>query len=227
MSAPLNEPFIHHPRRWLALWAAALVLGFIGVFGLDRLFLAYSAQLRASDYRTFVAEAAALADAGQLDEAFIPIQTALRLAPEAPEVHLMHGHLHYRRQQWEEALFAYRRALQHDSPEIGARLNAVWAYIQLGRYRDAIALGEVSIRTGFDSPVMQRYLAEAYYRGHDFAGAIPYLLNAVEGFPNDLYLWEHIIQCARQTGDEALEQRARDRVMAIQGQLDSTAGAGP
>ena len=222
----MQPVFVKHPRRWFAVWAALLALGFVGVYGVDRAILAYSERVRASDYMTYVAEATHMAEVGQLEEAFIPLREALALAPYAPEPHLVHGHLHYRLQQWEDALLAYRRALQYGTPEIGARLNAMWASIQLGRYADAVALGEVSIKSGFTSPVMVRYIAEAYYRAGDYAEAIPYIEEALKGYPNDLYLWEHLMQAGRRTENEALEQRARNRIQSIQGQLDAVSGAG-
>lgn len=219
--------FVQSPERWLAAWAALIVAGFIAVQGVDRAILAYSERVRASDYRTFVAEAGRLADAGQIDEAFLSLETALRLAPYAPEPHLMVGHLHYRRQRWEDAILAYRRALQNGTPDIGARLNTVWAFIQLGRHADAVALGEVSMKSGFDTPLMARYVAEAQLRAGNFDEAIPHLQAALESFRNDLYLWEQLARAAREMGDEALEVRALARIESIQSRLDAFVEASP
>jgi len=222
----MEPAFIRHPRRWLLVWACLVAAGFAAVHGIDRVILAYSERVRASDYMTYVAEAAHLADSGRVDDAFIPLRTALDLAPYAPEPHLMHGHLYYRRGQWEDALLAYHRALQLGTPEIGARLNAVWSSIQLGRYADAVALGEVSIKSGFDTPAMARLVAEAHFRAENFDKSIPYIQQALEGFPNDLYLWDHLAVAAQRTDNEALAQRARARIENIQSRLDAVAGSG-
>lgn len=222
----MEPAFIQHPRRWFALWAAVIVLGFAGVQGVNQALLAYSEHVRANDYMTFVDEAAHLAESGRIEEAFVSLRRALELAPSAPEPHLLKGHLHYRNQQWEEALAAYRRALQHGTGEVGARLNAVWAMIQLGRYADAVALGEVSIRSGFDSPTMARFIGEALVRAEDYEAAVPYIEQALDGYPNDLYLWQQLADTARRLGDERRETRARDRIQAIQSRLDAVTGAG-
>jgi len=212
--------------RWadvvLAIWAIALAGAFIGVQMLGSFIYQRAVEYRQQDYRTHLAAAGAFAEAQDYARAFESVKEAIRLAPEAPQSRVALGDLHYRLGHWERAIGAYGRARQLGADALGIWLNTVWSHIEQEDYVSAAAVGLRGIESGFDEPALHRYVAEAFFRDEQYARALPHLRAAVEGFPNDLYLWEHLRFTHEQLGNQEEAERAQRHILSIQGRISES-----
>jgi len=203
-------------RTVLVVWAAALALGVAGLIGLDTGIRAYAFQRQAQDYEYHLAKAAQRIEAHKLQEARPFVDRALELAPLRPEPHVMLGHLLFRSKNWREAIEAYGRAIELHSQDTGIVQNVVWAYIELGQFEQAAAIGEEALKKGLRAPALSRYIAEAYFRARQYQKAIPHLRNALEQYPGDRYLMDHLRQAYQRTGQDKQAEGMAERIAELE-----------
>ena len=180
-------------RTILVVWAALVLIGFTAVLWSNVPMVRYTERLRAQDYRTYLAKADQAMKRDDMPAAEEFLERAAQLAPpEAPMPYKVAGDVYYHFKRWQDALDAYNEAMALGSPHEGARLNAVWALVSLERYREAVALGQKAVADGFRHPGLMRSIAEAHRRAGNHAASIAYYEKALEGFPDDLFLMEHL-----------------------------------
>ena len=185
---------------WIMLLVAAVVFAEGFTFSLQ----SHGRQMREKDYRTYLTKASVFLIQNSYADALAQVEEAVRRAPERPEPYNMAGHVHYQLKNWERAISAYETAVAKGSEDEGVRLNTIWALVELKRYDDAITEGNKAMAAGFTSATFPRYLAEACWRAGKIADAMPFLEQSLKGFPNDLYLLDHLRQ-----GYAAMNQPAK------------------
>ncbi|MCX5759627.1 MAG: tetratricopeptide repeat protein [Candidatus Hydrogenedentes bacterium] len=188
---------------WVA-WITLLMIAVVFAEGVTFSLQVHGRHMREKDYRTYLTKAIAFLSQNSYADALVQAEEAIRRAPERPEPYIMAGHVHYRLKNWERAISAYETAVAKGSEDEGARLNTTWALVELKRYDDAIAEAKKAMAAGFTSATFPRYLAEACWRAGRIADAIPFLEQSLNGFPNDLYLLDHLRQ-----GYAAINQPAK------------------
>lgn len=195
----MTEPVFKNPAGKLIAWAGLLAAGFLLAAACSVALSRHVEQMRFDHPWTYLKEAERLEAENNWVGALAMLKEAARRDPVSPEPHERAGLLHYNHQQWEQALEAYRAALDRGSREADVRGKIVWCLIHLGNYAGAAEFGEACIREGYRFPNMHRYVAEAYRRAGNDQASIPHFEKALEGFPNDLYLMERIVQAYRKT----------------------------
>jgi tetratricopeptide (TPR) repeat protein len=207
----MNPPPFTNTRRAITLWALLLVTGFVFIEVFNLACMRYARDIREKDYRTYLAEAAKRMAQFDLPGAMTHVDEAKRRGPKAAEPDAMAGHIQYQLKHWEQAIIEYKSAIAKGTQEEGVFLNTVWALIELRRYDEAAEIGARALLEGIATPALPRYIAEAYFRSGNMAEAIPYFERALEGYPNDLYLLDHLRQAYRATKqlDKAEAMRAR------------------
>jgi tetratricopeptide (TPR) repeat protein len=208
-------------RKTVLLWCAAVVLLLVLTEAVNVGLRAFARERRVSDYRTYLVAATGLMNQYDYMAALSQVEDAKRRNADAPEPYALAGHIRYQLKQWNQAIQEYKAAIAHGSREEGVFLNVVWALIELNRYEEAAALGKKTITAGFSVPALPRYTAEAYFRDGKKAEAIPFYEMALKGYPNDLYLLDHLRQSYRAAGqlDKAKEMQAR--IADIEASLNS------
>lgn len=218
------EP-ITNTRSIVVLWGLLLLAVLLTceafTVGLQR----YAEQRREQDYHTYLNEALRLVGRNDYAGAMNQVNEALKRAQGVPEPYVQAGHIHYRLKQWEQAVAAYRKAIELGSPDKGVRLNAVWSLIELKQYDQATALGRQALAEGISSPALPRYVGEAYSRGGKPAEAIPFYEEALKGYPNDLYLLDHLRQAYSAVGNAEKATQMRNRIADVEARI-TTIGAG-
>lgn len=206
-----------HSRRILVLWGAALAVGFSALWGSNLALPEVIERVRAQDYRTFLVAADRAMKRNDLPTALDNLRRAFEIAgPNNPEPHKVAGDVYHHFHKWQEAVEAYRKAMTLGNRDPGPRLNAVWALVQLERYREAVAFGRAARDDGFGQPGLLRSIAEAYRRQGDPVAAIPFYEQALRGFPNDLYLMGQLVQAYDYAGLEEKAGKMRTRMDNVQ-----------
>lgn len=205
----MSLPLIENARRILVLWCAIILLLLALTESLNFGLRTYARERRESDYRTYLAAATDLMNRYDYSGALAQVEEAKRRQPQAPEPYALAGHVRYQLKHWSQAITEYQEAISRGSREEGVFLNVVWALIELKRYEEATALGIKALNAGFSMPALPRYIAEAYFRNGKMTEAIPYYQMALNGYPNDLYLLDHLRQSYRAAGqlDKAKEMQ--------------------
>ncbi len=217
----MNLPIFEKPRKALMTWTAVLVALLALTEGLNYGLRSIAEERRASDYRTYLATATDLIDQYDFPAALAQIEDAKRKGPNAPEPYAMAGHVRYQLKQWNQAITEYQGAITRGSREEGVFLNVVWALIELKRYEEAAALGIKTINAGVSLPALPRYVAEAYFRDAKTAEAIPYYEKALKGYPNDLYLLDHLCQSYKAAGQLEKMKDIQTRITDIEASLNT------
>lgn len=213
------KPF-KNVRRVLTLWAAILVAGLVGAEAFTSGLAIHARHVRDKDYRTNLAAAAESMDSNDVAGALRQVEEALRKAPDASQPHVVAGDIHFRLKRWEQAIAAYERALAKGSRVVGTKLNTVWALIELKQYDRAVAFGEGSVAEGKDAAALSRYIAEAHLRAGRPVDAIPHLERALEGYPDDRYLLDHLERGYVRAGREEDAEKVRGRIAEVQASLN-------
>lgn len=212
-------------RKVLTIWAALLIAGLVLVEGFTVALDRHAQRLRENDYRTYLGAATRFIDQNDFPSAMAEIEKARGKAPNAPEPYIIAGHVHYRLKHWEQAISSYDLAIVRGSRDEGIRLNTVWAFIELERYDEAVRLGKQAMVQGFSGPGLPRYIAEACFRAGQPVDSIAYFELALEGYPNDLYLLDHLKQAYNATGRDADAQKMEDRIAEVERSLNSGVAA--
>jgi len=220
----MDAPFIKNPAKVQAIWAT--VLAMVLAFGIVSNLLAgyYATWMREQRPQTYLVEAERLMNRNDMPGALEQWQKAYERAPDMPDVHKVAGDIQYKLKNWEQAILAYEEAMKLGSAAQGVRTNTLWALVELGRYIEATEFGERSIAEGFTDPIFPRYVAEAYYRAGERAKAIPFLEDALKGYPNDLYLMEHLRQAQVAAGNREQAQAMQERMAEVEATLSALAG---
>lgn len=201
-----------HPRRVLAVWTGALLLAAAAVYAANTALIRRVDVMREQSPWKYLAAAEQLRAQNDWVGAIRMLEEAARRDPHSPLPHERAGFLYYEQgKQWTKALEAFRNALARGSTDPQVRGKAIWCLIHLEHYDAAAELGKKCIEEGDPAPYYPRYVAEAYRHAGKDAESIPYFEQALQGFPNDLYLMERLLQAHRNVGNaakaEALEQR--------------------
>lgn len=86
---------------------------------------------------------------GELDQALIEFEQALRLDPACADAYNNRGNIFFARADYERAIADYSEAIRHQPGLATAYVNRALAYARLGRYDQAVA--DASAALGFDA----------------------------------------------------------------------------
>ncbi len=217
----MSLPLIENARKILMLWCAIILLLLALAEGLNFGLRTYARERRESDYRTYLAAAMDFMNRYDYPGALAQVEEAKRRQPQAPEPYALAGHVRYHLKHWSQAITEYQEAISRGSREEGVFLNVVWALIELKRYEEATALGIKAVNAGFSMPALPRYIAEAYFRNGKMTEAIPYYQMALNGYPNDLYLLDHLRQSHRAAGQLDKAKEMQTRIADIEASLNA------
>lgn len=213
-------------RKVLVAWIVLIAVGFLAAEGLTLLLARHGRDLRENDYRTYLGLAAEFIAKNDFSRALAEVREAKRKAPQAPAPYVIAGDIHYQLKHWDKAIAEYDRAFERKSQEAGPRLNKVWALIELGKNDEAAAFGKQAMADGYRSPAMARFIAEAYSRAKKHAEAVPHYEEALQGYPNDLYLLEHLRQCFVATGQTDRAKEMSNRITDVEASINRIAASG-
>ena len=211
-----QQPLVRDERRALRVWGLLLAVACALVVALNVGLARHARRMRDNDYRTYLAAATDLFQRDDLAGAIAQVQEALRKNPDAPEPHEMAGHVEYRLKHWDAAMAAYHRAIDKGSVDEGIRLNILWSLIELERHEEAAAFGEQCIAQGLKSPVFRRYIGEALFRAQAFSRAALFFEEALQGYPEDLYLLDHLQETYENIGETEKARAVAARIEDVQ-----------
>jgi len=217
----MGRPLIENTRRGLMLWCAAVALLLALIEAFDFGLRTYARERRKSDYRTYLVAATDLMGHYDYSGALAQVEEAKRRGPKAPEPYAVAGHVRYQLKHWSRAIAEYQEAIARGSRDEGVILNIVWALIELNRYDEAAAVGIKALDAGFSMPALPRYIAEADFRAGQLIKAIPYYELALKGYPNDLYLLDHLRQAYRSAGQLDKAKLMQARIADIEASIDA------
>lgn len=205
------------PALVIAAWAMVLMLMLVAGVASNRLLYAYVDGVRATDPNPALSRAEDFMAQSRFLEALEQIDAAQKQAPEHPRVWKVRGDFYFRREEFRRAAEAYERALQHGWSGTSVPVNYVWSLIRLELYEEAAHWGKGFMKQ-HDTPLLPRYVAEAYLRQGNRIDAIPYLERALAGTGDDTYLMSNLVSSylaagraedARKTEARLHEVRAR------------------
>lgn len=208
----------------LVTWAIVLATGFFLVVLVDVWQGRYALQVREKRPETHLAAAERAMNTNNFSGAMMHWEEARKRAPEDPQVFKVLGDIHYNLKAWQKAHDAYRQALAFGSPAPGVRTNLLWVLVELGKYQDAVDFGRRCIAEGINDPDVYRRMAEACFRGKRFADSIEYYEQALRGFPNDLYLMEHLRQACQIAGVYARAKTLEAEIAQLQATMTALEG---
>lgn len=212
-------------RLILAGWAVGLcVLASLTIWGNVEL-ARYGAHVRDRRPETHIALALQAAQNGDFRRALDHWEDARARAPKRPDVHKVLGDLQFELNHYEVALRAYKEALECGSSSAGVRLNALWCLVQLERYQEALAFGRLCMQEGMTDPDLYRRTGEACFRNKMFAEAIPLYKKALEGYPNNLYLMEHLRYAYQGAGEQKKAKDMAARIVELENSLGMVKGS--
>jgi len=214
-------PSLDRARKTLLLWCAAVLLLLAFTEAINLGLRTFARERRANDYRTYLATANDLINRYDYPAALSQVAESKRRNSKAPEPYAIEGHIRYQLKQWNMAINEYKTAIAQGSREEGVFLNLIWALIELNRYDEAAALGEKTITAGFTVPALPRYTAEAYFRAGKKVEAIPFYEMALKGYPNDLYLLDHLRQAYRAANQLEKAKEMQARIADIEASLNA------
>lgn len=217
----MADPSSENARKRLLLWTVAVLLLLAFTEAVNLGLRTFARERRANDYRTYLATASDLMNHYDYPAALAQVEEAKRRSANAPEPHALEGHIRYQLKQWNLAINEYKSAISQGSREEGVFLNLIWALIELSRYDEAAALGEKTIAAGFSVPALPRYTAEAYFRAGKKVEAIPFYEKALQGYPNDLYLLDHLRQSYRTANQPEKAKEMQTRIANIEASLNT------
>jgi len=151
-------------------------------------------------------------------EAIAQAQQGAFLDPENPIVQTIVGRIFEANGQMDQAVAAYRRALEADPGYAAARLALIKAELNRGNRDAAIAEANKATPGAPTSPEIQLLLAEVAIRDKEYESALGYLERAIEGMPGNADAWAllgHTYQRSNR-GDDAAEAYAKAVELAPQ-----------
>lgn len=219
------------PQRRVRLILTGWAVGLCGLAALTvwgNVALArYGAHVRDRRPETHIALAVEAVEKGDFRSALDHWRDARDRAPKRPDVHKVLGDFQFELNHYEVALRAYKEALECGSSSAGVRLNALWCLVQLERYQEALAFGRLCMQEGMTTPDLYRRMGEACFRGEMFAEAIPLYEKALEGYPDNLYLMEHLQQAYARAGQRKRTKEMAARIAALDNSLGMVKGGAP
>lgn len=210
---------IHMNKPVIATWAAVLlaIAALVAAIGIWQ--AKYAGELKYSRPETYLTAAEKAMNSGDFDTAMRYWEEGQKRAPDNPYAYKVLGDIHYNSKQWAKAEEAYRKALELKSRSTGVRTNLLWCLVELGKYSQAVQYGKECIANGDETPEFYRRTAEACFRGKRFSDSVPLYENALKGFPNDLYLMEHLRQACQVIGDYGRAKRLEKEIAQLQGTM--------
>lgn len=213
----------NNPRKAVILWVAALCFLLTAVVAANLLWARYFAMRQANDYRPFLTEAYREIELQDFITAMENVQRAMALAPANAQVYKTAGDVNYRFRHWQTAIVHYEKAIELGDGEEDTRAAMVWALVQIKRYDGAIRFGETAVAQGYRIPAMIRSLSEAYKRQGDLEDALPYFKQALEYYPDDLYLMANIRAAYEASGDKEKADEMESRIDVTQEKISQMA----
>lgn len=137
----------------------------------------------------YLGHAAALAEAGRIDEADALLAKAMLRFPANPDVLMEHARTALSRKDWQQALGRWEAVRAHFPERIADYAQMGVALRELGRFDDADALlRDATERYPEDADISVNYAWVAYHRG-DWPEAVRRWDNALKRFPDDPSPW--------------------------------------
>jgi tetratricopeptide (TPR) repeat protein len=214
------------PGRVLVIWGvtcaalAALLLAY------DVALAQYGTRLQEQDYRTYLGIAtehlAGRDDLGALTN----VELAKKLAPTNPEPYAYAGGIHYRLENWKQAIENLEKAVEFGDPSKGPRMDIVWSHIELGRHEAAAALGERFAAEVQDNTALLQYAAEAHLRAKHPEKAIPLLKQALRVSPDNLYQLSRLAGAYKALGKMEDAGEIQGRIDAIHDAIGQLGNSG-
>ncbi len=213
----MTTPDFERSRKRLYQWALTIACAACALIAANAALAYRVSVLRERSPWTYLKAAESLKARNNWAGAVQMLEEAANRDPQSPVAWERMGQIQYNQEQWEKALFAFQNALDRGSRDTDARGKVIWCLIHLRRFDGAAAFAKACIDEGDPSPYLPRYAAEAYRRAGRYAEAIPYLDKALEGFPDDLYLMELLLQCYKHLGNQQKAAEIQQRIERLQG----------
>lgn len=130
-----------------------------------------------------VEEAAELVSEGDYERAMLALHELLAVHPDNEYAYYYLGCAHYELEQYDKALKCYVKALELKPEYVGAMLHAGHALRMLGRYQEAVRMGQqIMVRVPNDADALFLIGAASFARGDD-AKARDFLVRYLDSHP--------------------------------------------
>jgi Tfp pilus assembly protein PilF len=126
----------------------------------------------------------AYVEEGQLEEAIIEFEEAIRLDPDHADAHLKLGTAYHKQGKLEEAIAAYKKVVELDPDSATAHSNLGLAYYDQGRLDEAIAAYKKAVELDPDSATAHSNLGLAYAHQGQLDEAVAEYKEAIRLDPN-------------------------------------------
>lgn len=150
----------------------------------------------------------------RLDEAMAAYRRATELDPMHYRNHQALGNLYFERANYAEAIKHWKRTIELAPREPEAHIVLASAYLNTGRFPDS----ESELRTALgltESPKALHTLGLVLMYQRRYQEAIPYLLRALDQWPERHRLWTHLASCYRRTRALAEAEKADRRALDL------------
>ena len=119
-------------------------------------------ELNPNNLRTLIYYSWMLGEIGRFEEAMVPAQRAQELDPFSARANIAVGEIYYLSRNYDEAIRAYSKILDHNPNDPLAYYFLAWPYEQKGMFDKAIALHEKAVMLSTDTPVYLSGLGHAH-----------------------------------------------------------------
>ena len=119
-------------------------------------------ELNPNNLRTLIYYSWMLGELGRFEEAMVPAQRAQELDPFSARANIAVGEIYYLSRNYDEAIRAYSKILDHNPNDPLAYYFLAWPYEQKGMFDKAIALHEKAVMLSTDTPVYLSGLGHAH-----------------------------------------------------------------
>ena len=119
-------------------------------------------ELNPNNLRTLIYYSWMLGEIGRFEEAMVPAQRAQELDPFSARANIAVGEIYYLSRNYDEAIRAYSKILDHNPNDPLAYYFLAWPYEQKGMFDKAIALHEKAVMLSKDTPVYLSGLGHAH-----------------------------------------------------------------
>jgi tetratricopeptide (TPR) repeat protein len=206
------------PGLVIGVWATVLLLMFMGGVAYNHWLGAYVAGVRATDPNPALTRAEEFMAQSRYLEALEQIDDAQTRAPEHPRVWKVRGDFYFRREEYRRAAEAYEHALQLGWADKSVPVNYVWSLIRLELFDEAAHWGKDFMKR-HDTPLLPRYVAEAYIRQGNRIDAIPYLERAHAATGDDTYLMSNLVSSYRAAGRTEDADEMQERLHEVRARM--------
>ena len=127
-------------------------------------------------------EGTAALNQGNIELALFKLQKASRMIPDDPDVHFALGTVHLLREEPELAVESFKKTVRLDKGHADAYNNLGFAYLQLGRWDDAIMASQKALdELNYDTPERaMTIIGWAYYKKGDTGRGLSILQRALK-----------------------------------------------